>query len=838
MAERWHISFVPGSHFDLGWCGSIGETLQYSDDIIMRAMEDIVGEYPDYRFTVEYAIFAKHLVERHPELLPRLRDLVREGKVEVCPAYTGMMDQIYDGETTLRNLIYGKLWCREVLDYDAPTARQSDCPGHCRQLPQLLQICDIPYLVHSRYGPPAAVYKWAAPDGSSVIATNDMQGHYVGIYKDMGILSGIGYGWGLQFRMDYAEPAERLPKQLAAIAEHCPGRWVLMGDETDLWFGDPAVVANIRRWNEEHGAELAEITLAVTSDYFRQMPDEVVETLPTYSGEAPYEFYSLPAVIPDTCLTARRAENLLAAAEKFSAWRQMLGLGRYDEEELDGAWEKLFYSQDHNVGGRHGELNDMVRKRYNQYAEAVGVNELDEAALAVTTHIQYDSPHVPITLINALSWERAEPVETYLEFAGDEVCGLHLYSAAGKELDCQVQRVEYSPINAMTRVHCAFVSPSVPGLGYTTVFAEPESSATPKQPNAHPVGDGLQAGPHAFALRDGWPISWTYAKEFAVLAGDTALGHVYLHQDIEQNVREGLTDVVVDCEWEQGCASEQGPVHTRLRRCGRLLSARIQQELTVYRGLDYVGLRTVIDWEEERDWQVRMRLPFAVESGKITYESPYCPVTMPEDEMPGSYRGTGGHYIQKWVDLSNENYGVTVGSNASCYSLADGEVIPVLLRDAASCGAPHYRYDLRGRHEFVMRLLPHRGSWQQALSHRVGWELNGPLNVCRMNIIRPVAPIAGKQFLPTEGSFCSIDQPGIAITAIKKAYDGEGWICRIVDLVGEGGEANVGFSLPIKAAWETNALEDNQAALPVDGDSFTLQLRRHGIHTVRITTEG
>ncbi len=838
MDQPWRISFVPGSHFDLGWCGSIGETLQYGDDIIMRAMEDIDGDYPDYRFTVEHTVFAKHLVERHPELAEPLKRLVAEGKMEVCPSYTGMMDQIYDGETTLRNLIYGKLWCREVLGYDAPTAQQSDCPGHCRQLAQVLQICDIPYLVHSRYGPPAAVYKWAAPDGSTVIAANHMQGYYAGIYEDVGVLSPVSYGWGLQFRRDYAEASEQLVRQLDAVSERSPFRWALMGDQTDLWFGDPGAIANTRRWNEEHAGDLAEITLAVTSDYFRNMPDEVMDELPTYSGEAPYEFYTLPAVIPDVCMAARRAENVLAAAEKFSAWREMLGLGRYDDEELEGAWEKLFYSQDHNVGGRHGELNDMVRKRYNEYAEAVGVNELDEAALAITTHIQYDSPHIPITLFNALSWERVEAVETYLEFAGDGVRGLHLYDAAGKELDCQVQRAEHSTINDMTRIYYTFASPPVPAVGYATVYAEPDSGEPAEEYGGDAVADELLTGAHALALRDGWPISWTYDGELALVEDAAAFGHIYAQQDIEQNVREGLTDVVVDCEWEQGCASEQGPVHTRLRRCGRLLSARIQQDLTVYRGLEYVDLRTVIDWEEERDWQVRMSLPFAVESGKITYESHYCPVTMPEDEMPGTYRGTGGHYIQKWVDLSNEDYGVTVWSNASCYSLADGEVIPVLLRDAASCGAPHYRYDLRGRHEFAMRLLAHRGSWQEALSHRVGWELNSPLNVCRMNIIRPVAPVAGKQFLPTEGSFCSIDQPGIAIAAIKRAYDGDGWICRIVDLVGAGGEANVGFAVPVKAAWETNALEDNRTPLAVDGDSFTLQLRPYGIHTVRFVTEG
>ena len=829
MPKPWQLLVVPGSHFDLGWVGSIGETLQYCDDIIKRAVEDITGQQPDYRFTIEYALFAKHAVERYPELLEVIRGLVVEGRVEVCPSYTGMMDQVYDGETTLRNLVYGKRWCREVLGSDPRTAQQTDCPGHCRQLPQFLRICGIDNLVHSRFGPERVPYIWEAPDGSTVTTMNHMHGVYPGIYQPFA----MGYGCALPLRGDYAAAVDGIKTQLGLIEDTCPSRWGLMGDESDCLFGDPVIVANIARWNDEHG-DIARMRFGVISDYFAQMPSEVTEQLPTFTGEAPYEFYTLPAVVPMTYKAGRRAENLLAAAEKLSCVRQMLGLGRYAAHELEAAWERLFYSHDHNVGGRHGELNDMVRTRFAEYAEAVAQNELDEAMTALTTHIGYGREQTPVVVFNALSWRRSEPVESYLEFFGDYE-GIRLVSGSGEEVPCQVTHVENST-DTQARIYFTFVPPCVPSIGYTTVYAEPMSDGEHGVPTICDDGEpSLSVGAGYLEMEGGWPVAWEYDGEMLLLPDNSDLGHICAERDIADTVREEFTGDRQEVEWSLGEMIADGPVFQAIQREGYLPQTTITQQLILYRDLSYMDLRTVIDWTQMRDVQIRMALPFDIPDGAITYESPYCAVRMPDDEMPGTYRGSGGRYLQKWVDLSNTDCGITVASNSAGYSLGEGAITPVLLRDGASCGARCYRTDLRGRHEFVHRLVPHRGSWSESLSHLAGWELNCPLSQCRMNIMRPIEPVVGEQFLPQERSFCFTDRREIAVTAMKQAYDGNGYILRIVDLVGKGGEVKVEFASDLISAHETDALEQGVQPLGLQhAKGFTLTTRPFGIHTVRV----
>src|SRR4051812_6442310 len=82
--RAWQVYVVPGAHLDLGWCASIAETLAYGGDLIRRVLDEISGPHPEYRFTIEYALFLKHFLQQYPD---RQRDVLRlldEGRLEVC----------------------------------------------------------------------------------------------------------------------------------------------------------------------------------------------------------------------------------------------------------------------------------------------------------------------------------------------------------------------------------------------------------------------------------------------------------------------------------------------------------------------------------------------------------------------------------------------------------------------------------------------------------------------------------------------------------------------------------------------------------------------------------
>ena len=54
----------------------------YGADLIRRAIDEITGPHPGYRFTIEYALFLKL---RYPEYRETTLRLLDEGKLEVRP---------------------------------------------------------------------------------------------------------------------------------------------------------------------------------------------------------------------------------------------------------------------------------------------------------------------------------------------------------------------------------------------------------------------------------------------------------------------------------------------------------------------------------------------------------------------------------------------------------------------------------------------------------------------------------------------------------------------------------------------------------------------------------
>ena len=170
--RSWDVYVVPGAHFDLGWCASIGESLAYGVDLIRRAVDEITGPHPEYRFTIEYALFLRQFLTRYPEYRETVLRLLDEGRLEVCSTMTGAMEQILDGDATVRVVTEAQRWARRDLGRRLAVAKHSDLPGHTIQIPQILARSGVRYLAYSRFRPPQAVHWWVAPDGSRVLAAH------------------------------------------------------------------------------------------------------------------------------------------------------------------------------------------------------------------------------------------------------------------------------------------------------------------------------------------------------------------------------------------------------------------------------------------------------------------------------------------------------------------------------------------------------------------------------------------------------------------------------------------------------------------------------------------
>jgi alpha-mannosidase len=72
------------------------------------------------------------------------------------------------------------------------------------------------------------------------------------------------------------------------------------------------------------------------------------------------------------------------------------------------------------------------------------------------------------------------------------------------------------------------------------------------------------------------------------------------------------------------------------------------------------------------------------------------------------------------------------------------------------------------------------------------------------------------------------------IETVKRAEDGNGIIVRFYECQRIRGAVNLTFGFPVKAAYRTNLLEENQAELEVLDGAVSYNVRTYEIVTLRV----
>ena len=134
----------------------------------------------------------------------------------------------------------------------------------------------------------------------------------------------------------------------------------------------------------------------------------------------------------------------------------------------------------------------------------------------------------------------------------------------------------------------------------------------------------------------------------------------------------------------------------------------------------------------------------------------------------------------------------------------------------------------QGEHTFAYSLLPHSGPLGIETIEQ-GYLLNDPVIVHMVEAAR--GEDGGQSLTP----LFTGNRSNIVIETKKEAEDGDGLIVRLYEAQRQRGTVTLTAAFPLEAAWRTNLLEANQAALAVDGPSVTLDFTPFQIVTVRLS---
>ena len=78
------------------------------------------------------------------------------------------------------------------------------------------------------------------------------------------------------------------------------------------------------------------------------------------------------------------------------------------------------------------------------------------------------------------------------------------------------------------------------------------------------------------------------------------------------------------------------------------------------------------------------------------------------------------------------------------------------------------------------------------------------------------------------------DAPNVIVETVKRAEDGNGIIVRLYETQRRRGAITLVAGFPLAAAARTNLLEEEKAALAVDGNTVQYDIRPYEIVTLRL----
>lgn len=829
------FSFNCTCHNDLGWLNTQAKTADYrSAEIILPAMK-LLQKYPEFCYSMECTAYLMEFLERHPEKRQEMTSLMKENRFIWGASYVQCQDVYVGPEKLARQFYFGRRWLKKTFPgVDTRFYIQTDPPEMTLQLPQILKRAGIKYYIQGRM--PYGFYRWEAPDGSSIMTYAYHYADPMRLLDPKGNQGWLSYAQGREY---YYEP-HHLPHEFIYdyTSDYLPPQPALPSYVREQ---NAAMKRFAENWKEHnHPIEppvLDFVTPVSFLDRFTKQPLDIT----TLKGDWPFSwaYYDEPSN-REGLLAGRQAHNRLLMAERlFAGLSLKSGFDNYPMEKFIEAWRANCWP-DHGWGGNQGIVTDAVYNASYEKSKQLADELLQEAGsqLAKRTSRQ-PANTLSVVVFNPLNWERTDVVQAEIAIpAGWR--GVVLKDAEGRQVACEVSRQK----NGKTRI--AFIAEKVPPLGYSTYSMAPSDEAAPSEAiSGRSVendffkldfgGGGIKS---LYDKRLKWEVFRTEKFDGGEVIQFTAPGSAWDVQPITVTMENFDRTSNHFFSFESFL---KGPVRTTTVREAKFQHFTLRESFHLYHALDRVDIDLeLVDWDGQKARELRVVFPINLDdTATLCYEAPFGKIQMGKDELdfsllpkdphtafrPDLYGGDHPLSYREainWIDASSPNYlshGCLCPSDSTVHLFRDETAHPVsypvlqhaLLSTRKSLAwNPEYWFTQKGSHQYRMAVLPHRGDWRRRYREAIGF--NYPLTAFA------VSGEGSAEAESATASFFQLQPENLCATAVKKNEDDDGIVIRFYEAEGSKTPALIRCSKPIKNAWRTSLIEEDEAPLQPDHD--------------------
>lgn len=805
-----NIRLIGNAHLDpiwlWRWQEGCAEVLQ-----TFRSALDRLNEYDGFIFTCSSAAYYKWVEDIDPAMFEEIRAMVKKGRWVPVNGWWVQPDcNMPSGESFARQALYSQLYYYEKFGITCKTGYNVDSFGHNAMIPQLLKKGGMDYYVFQRPGMhenaeiPENLFWWDSADGSRVLTYRLPDG-----YGASGIKSLDSQIEEMNRR---AEKTGHGMMLFYGIGNH--GGGPSRGDIEYL-------TANLKREGYN------DLEFSSPDGYFKDMLGEFLD-IPSWNEDLQHHASGCYSATSLVKALNRKAENILAAAEKWDTVSSVAADSKPCTSEFEEAWRKVCFNQFHDimcgcsiaeayedVKSSQGRAIDIASETYNNAVLRIA-RKIDTWIDGVSEPV-FEERHFsgmdngfprPVVVFNPHSYEIEVPVRVH-----------HPSKAVtdSNGVDVLFQNVRSSRSND-DHLDTLF-NAKVPSLGYATYWLEFDRDAkAPAQLSGEP--DFFMENEFVAVELDadtGYIKSLTDKETGVEYAGDNFLAiptvisdektDTWAHNIFKFHDIKGLMELV---SIER---VESGAFRSVIRTKHKFGESYLTQEFILAKGQRTLRVDCKAMWQEKFT-MLKFAFPVGGEEEISTYEIPcgYIKRECNGEEEPAL----------NWADLTvtkdGKRAGISVITDSKySYDCPGAELRLTALRNVIFADhysdrpAADFNFTDEGLNRFSYGIYLHGGEAQTSDVVKQAHTFN--------NNVVAVPESYHKGEFPQQDSFMHTNLDNVIITALKRCEDASGdLIVRLYET--KGVESSRGYIM--------SNLFDN---------GFWFDIGKHEIKTFRIDRE-
>ena len=808
------VNAIGHSHIDMAWMWRSHHTREKARRTFSTVLH-LMRQYPEYKYIHTSPQLYKFVKQDDPVLFERIKQKVDEGRWEPNGGMWVESDtNIPMGESLVRQFLYGKRFFEQEFGIDSKVLWLPDTFGFSWAIPQIMKKSGMSYFacscIHwSKYNRfPHDTFYWRGLDGSEVLVTfftapgETIRNHYN--------YNGLIAPYDVQVAWEHYRE-KRMNEELLM-----PFGW---GDGG----GGPTreMLESIRAQANLPGHP--SVNIGKVEPYFERLESRLKqEKVMVWDGEIFQE--NLQGVYTSQARNKRfnrLSEILFHDAEWFNVLSSTLKTGKnYPQEEINENWEKILHLQFHDVlpgTSIHAVVEDSMR----DYADInhAGTEMRDIALRSIADSIQ--SENDALVIFNTTPWQRNEVVA--LPWT-PRITGKTIADPEGNP---QMTQEIIEDGERKILLECD----QLPGWGYCT-FPWVSQNIKLQKSDLQATLDSMENQFYRIQFNPNGQIASLFDKEyqFEILPPNENGNILQVFEDrpfngeawvIDPYYQDKMTviDSLVSSEVE-----ESGPIRAVVRFTWQFSDSTITQWVTLYRNNPRIDFRTRIDWQQHQ-MLLKAAFPLNIRATSATYEIQFGNIQRPTHQNTSIDVPHFENPAQKWVDLSEGDYGVALLNDCKYgYDVKDNVMRLTLHRSPTE---PDPLAD-QGLHYLTYSLLPHAGTWRNSIVAEQAYALNYPLHTAMIS-----SNPSGT--LPTQLSWATIDCDHVIMETLKKAEDDHAWIVRLYEYKQYRNErVQLQFLKDIKRAMEVDLMEKNEELLEFGKDWVTFSIRPYEIKTIKV----